>query len=41
MLRSEEHAAINTDYDRISTEHFPKSYVPPPAMSSDSEHPLR
>jgi hypothetical protein len=33
MLRSEEYAAIKTDYDRISTEHFPKSYVPPPDMS--------
>ena len=33
MLHSEEYAAIKTDYDRISSEHFPKSYVPPPAMS--------
>jgi hypothetical protein len=33
MLRSEEYAAIKADYDRISTEHFPKSYVPPPEMS--------
>jgi hypothetical protein len=33
MLRSEEYAAIQADYDRISTQHFPKSYVPPPEMS--------
>jgi len=33
MLRSEEYAAIKVDYDRISAAHFPKSYVPPPAMS--------
>ena len=33
MLRSEEYAAIKTDYDRISTAHFPRSYVPPPDMS--------
>src|SRR5271165_5423352 len=26
MLHSEEYAAIKADYDRISTEHFPKSY---------------
>ncbi len=24
---------IEADYDRISTHHFPKSYVPPPDMS--------
>jgi hypothetical protein len=33
MLSSDEYAAIKADYDRISTEHFPKSYVPPPGMS--------
>ena len=33
MLHSEEYADIKTDYDRVSTEHFPKSYVPPPDMS--------
>jgi len=33
MLRSEEYAAIKADYDRVSTAHFPKSYVPPPQMS--------
>ena len=33
MLRSKEYAAIKADYDRISNEYFPKSYVPPPAMS--------
>jgi hypothetical protein len=33
MLRSDEYAAIKADYDRISTHHFPKSYVPPPGMS--------
>ena len=33
MLRSDEYAGIKADYDRISTEHFPKSYVPPPDMS--------
>ena len=33
MLRSEEYAAIKADYDRISTEYFPKSYVAPPEMS--------
>jgi len=33
MLRSEEYAAIKADYDRISREHFEKSYVPPPEMS--------
>jgi hypothetical protein len=32
MLRSEEYAAIKADYDRISREHFAKSYVPPPGM---------
>ena len=43
MLRSEEYAAIKADYDRISVEHFPKSYVPPPEMSfakSDALFPL-
>ena len=33
MLRSDEYDAIKADYDRISTEHFLKSYVPPPDMS--------
>jgi Nucleotidyl transferase AbiEii toxin, Type IV TA system len=33
MLRSEEYAAIRADYDRISREHFAKSYVAPPDMS--------
>jgi hypothetical protein len=33
MLRSDEYAAIKADYDRISTEHFLKSYVPPPEMT--------
>jgi hypothetical protein len=33
MLRSEEYAAIKTDYDRISREFFAKSYVPPPEMT--------
>ncbi len=33
MLRSDEYAAIKADYDRVSTEHFPKSYVPPPDMT--------
>jgi hypothetical protein len=33
MLRSPEYAAIKSDYDRVSQEHFEKSYVPPPDMS--------
>jgi hypothetical protein len=33
MLRSDEYAAIKADYDRISREHFNKSYIPPPGMS--------
>ena len=33
MLRSEEYGGIKADYDRISREHFEKSYVPPPDMS--------
>jgi Nucleotidyl transferase AbiEii toxin, Type IV TA system len=33
MLQSDEYAAIKADYDRISREHFDKSYVPPPDMS--------
>ncbi len=33
MLNSKEYGDIKTDYDRVSTEHFPKSYVPPPGMS--------
>jgi hypothetical protein len=32
MLRSDEYGAIKADYDRISIQHFPKSYVPPPDM---------
>jgi hypothetical protein len=33
MLGSDEYAAIKADYDQISKQHFPKSYVPPPTMS--------
>jgi hypothetical protein len=33
MLRSEEYAAIKADYDRVSREHFPRSYTPPPGMT--------
>jgi hypothetical protein len=33
MLRSEEYTAIKADYDRVSREHFPKSYMPPPGMT--------
>jgi hypothetical protein len=33
MLRSAEYTAIKTDYDRISTASFPRSYAPPPDMS--------
>lgn len=33
MLASIEYGEIKADYDRISTEHFPKSYVPPPDMT--------
>lgn len=32
-LRSQEYGTIKADYDRISREHFDKSYVPPPDMS--------
>ena len=32
-LRSPEYETIKADYDRISREHFDKSYVPPPDMS--------
>jgi predicted nucleotidyltransferase component of viral defense system len=32
MLKSEEYAAIKTDYDRISREHFEKSYFHPADM---------
>ena len=32
-LRSDEYGIIKADYDRISREHFDKSYVPPPGMS--------
>jgi hypothetical protein len=33
MLRSDEYGTIKTDYDRISMQHFPRSYVPPPEMT--------
>jgi hypothetical protein len=33
MLGGAEYGAIKADYDRISLEHFEKSYVPPPDMS--------
>jgi len=33
MLQSDEYGVIKADYDRISTEHFEKSYVAPPYMS--------
>jgi len=33
MLNSKEYADIKTDYDRVSTQYFPKSYIPPPGMS--------
>jgi hypothetical protein len=33
MLRSEEYGAIKADYDRVSREHFPRSYTPPPGMT--------
>ena len=33
MLRSDEYAAIKADYDRVRSEHFPKSYTPPPGMT--------
>jgi hypothetical protein len=33
MLRSNEYGIIKADYDRISREHFEKSYVAPPDMS--------
>ncbi len=33
MLRSEEYAAIKTDYDNISRAHFPRSYFVPEGMS--------
>ena len=33
MLQSEEYGTIKADYDRISREHFEKSYVAPPNMS--------
>ena len=32
-LSSDEYEVIKADYDRISREHFDKSYVPPPGMS--------
>ncbi len=33
MLHSDEYRSIKADYDRISREHFDKSYVAPPGMS--------
>ena len=33
MLKTDEYGLIKTDYDRVSTKYFPKSYVPPPEMS--------
>lgn len=33
MLRSPEYGIIKADYDRISREHFDKSYTPPPGMT--------
>ena len=33
MLNSKEYASIKADYDRISREHFPKSYFSPEGMS--------
>jgi predicted nucleotidyltransferase component of viral defense system len=33
MLKSEEYAAIKTDYDQVSRAYFPKSYFAPPDMS--------
>jgi hypothetical protein len=33
MLKSDEYGTIKADYDRISTQHFPRSYVPPPDMT--------
>ncbi len=33
MLGSDEYGTIKADYDRISREHFERSYVPPPGMS--------
>ena len=33
MLRSNEYAAIKADYDRVSREHFPRSYFFPVGMS--------
>ena len=32
MLRSDEYADIKTDYDRISSTHFPKNYRPPDGL---------
>jgi hypothetical protein len=33
MLRDAEYGTIKADYDRVSREHFEKSYVPPPGMT--------
>lgn len=32
MIQSDDYAAIKADYDKVSTKHFPNSYVPPPDM---------
>jgi hypothetical protein len=40
MLRSEEYGAIKADYDRVSREHFPRSYTPPPGMTFAQSHAL-
>lgn len=41
MLRSDEYAAINEDYDRISREHFPRSYFHPDRMRFSLRSPPR
>ncbi len=33
MLNSAEYGTIKVDYDRVSREHFPKSYIPPAGMT--------
>lgn len=33
MLQASEYAQIRSDYDRVSTAHFPKSYLPPQGLS--------
>lgn len=32
MLASDEYASIKADYDAVSREHFPQSYIPPDDM---------